>query len=376
MEEKICQSCGMPMVATEHFGTNYDQTSTTEYCCFCYQNGAFTDSFSFPEFVADAIRFDDGTRAKDYQQSDDERMLTATNRLQQLKRWRSHQHVHQEYYNSVERVVNYIHDRLHTPLTLAELAGEAHISEYHFHRIFKAILNESPGEYIQRLRLEKAAFKLQTTQLSLAEIAGEVGYQTLYALSKAFKKRYGITPSAYRRDPLDMVTPLAAPVTNYEIAPRFRTLTKQPVICTRVNDPFTQPDAFLKAWKKLTGYVSKAGIPPKECQYICISRDISSLTRPEHCRIYACIATPEPIRSSGRFLTQTIEGGLYAIFTHKGPYEQLEALYCSIYRYWLLNSSYQLRDTLHFEKYLNDPQEVSPEELLTEIYIPVKLTEN
>ncbi|MCD8265161.1 MAG: AraC family transcriptional regulator [Tannerellaceae bacterium] len=195
MEENRCQSCGMPMVATEHFGTNYDQTPTTEYCCFCYQHGAFTDSFTFQEFIADAIKFDDGTRAKDYKQSDEELMLTATNRLQNLKRWRTHQTVHQEYYQSVERVIHYIHTKLETPLTLTELAREAHISEYHFHRIFKAILNESPGEYIQQLRLEKAAFKLQTTNLPLLEIAEEVGYQTPYALSRAFKKRYGITPS-------------------------------------------------------------------------------------------------------------------------------------------------------------------------------------
>ncbi|MCD8194524.1 MAG: GyrI-like domain-containing protein [Tannerellaceae bacterium] len=375
MEENRCQSCGMPMVATAHFGTNYDQTPATEYCCFCYQNGAFTDNFTFEEFVADTIQFDDGTRAKEYKQSDEELMLTATNRLQNLKRWRTHQTIHTAYYHSVERVISYIHNKPGLPLTLTELAREAHISEYHFHRIFKAILNESPGEYIQRVRLEKAAFKLQTTQLPLVEIAGEVGYQTPYALSKAFKKRYGVTPSAYRRNPLDMVTPLPAPITKYEVIPEFRTLAKQHVICTRVSDPYTRPDAFLKAWKKLNGYISQTAIPSETCEYICISHDLTSLTRPEHCRIYACITIPGPVRTSGRFTSQTIEGGLYAVFTHKGPYQELEALYCSIYRYWLLNSNYQLRDTLHFEKYLNDPDKVSPQQLLTEIYIPVKMSQ-
>lgn len=168
------------------------------------------------------------------------------------------------------------------------------------------------------------------------------------------------------------MTPLAAPVTGYEVVPDFRILDSRHVICTRVKEPHVQPDAFLKAWKKLSGYVSRAGVLSEACEYMCISRDISSLTRPEHCWIYACIATPEPITSSGQFITQTIEGGLYAVFTHKGPYPELEALYCSIYRYWLLNSKYQLRDTLHFEKYLNNPQEVAPEELLTEVYIPVQ----
>lgn len=44
MEEKIfCQSCGMPLDKAEVFGTNADGSRNEEYCCYCYQNGGFTD---------------------------------------------------------------------------------------------------------------------------------------------------------------------------------------------------------------------------------------------------------------------------------------------------------------------------------------------
>ena len=41
-DKKFCQSCGMPMEAEETFGTNEDHTRNEEYCCYCYQDGAFT----------------------------------------------------------------------------------------------------------------------------------------------------------------------------------------------------------------------------------------------------------------------------------------------------------------------------------------------
>ena len=42
--EKFCQSCGMPMTEEDHFGKNTDGSKNDEYCCYCFPNGAFSDS--------------------------------------------------------------------------------------------------------------------------------------------------------------------------------------------------------------------------------------------------------------------------------------------------------------------------------------------
>lgn len=42
-EENICQSCGMPMVIEESFGTNANGSKNKDYCCFCFQDGKFTE---------------------------------------------------------------------------------------------------------------------------------------------------------------------------------------------------------------------------------------------------------------------------------------------------------------------------------------------
>lgn len=372
MENNICQSCGMPMVATEHFGTSIDGSPNIDYCCFCFKDGKFTDNLSFTDFVVDSVNNAYETvQGKDYTLSKNEIILNATIRLQELKRWKSHHVTHQEYYKAVNRVIDFINNHLNEVTSLTTLARVANISEYHFHRIFKAIMNESPGNYNQRLRLEKAAFMLVTTKLSLIDIAGQTGYQSPQALSKVFKKKFGLTPHEYKATPIDWTIPLDIPLDNISVEPEIVNILSKKVLSIRVANPYKNKDAFALAWKKLLYYTNKTGVPGEEYEYYCISRDISSLTNHNYCRIYACINVTDIIKPRGEFGIQTIDGGMYAVFTHKGSYKGLETLYCNIYRYWILNSEYQLRDTLHFEKYLNSPDLVKEEDLLTQIFIPV-----
>jgi AraC family transcriptional regulator len=62
-----------------------------------------------------------------------------------------------EYTQRINRTMDYIDTHLADPLPLEKLAGVAAFSKYHFHRIFFAHVGETPGQYVQRLRLEKAA---------------------------------------------------------------------------------------------------------------------------------------------------------------------------------------------------------------------------
>lgn len=57
MKNKICQSCGMPMMAEEQFGTNDDGSMNTEYCTYCYQDGAFTGNYTMNEMIDHNLEF-------------------------------------------------------------------------------------------------------------------------------------------------------------------------------------------------------------------------------------------------------------------------------------------------------------------------------
>jgi hypothetical protein len=59
MEQKICQSCGMPLKTAEEFGTNQDGTQNEEYCVYCYKDGNFTQSFTMDQMVDHCAQFVD-----------------------------------------------------------------------------------------------------------------------------------------------------------------------------------------------------------------------------------------------------------------------------------------------------------------------------
>jgi AraC family transcriptional regulator len=67
-----------------------------------------------------------------------------------------------------------------------------------------------------------------------------------------------------------------------------------------------------------------------------------------------------------------LRGGEYAVLRHKGPYSDMKAAYDWLYGEWLVQSGREAADAPVFEDYLNNPREVPPTELLTDICLPLK----
>jgi len=84
------------------------------------------------------------------------------------------------------------------------MARSVEISRSHIWRLFKAETDISPGQYLQLLRMQQAARLLATTQMSVKQIVGEVGYSDKALFARHFKKTHGITPSAYRARSADL----------------------------------------------------------------------------------------------------------------------------------------------------------------------------
>jgi AraC family transcriptional regulator len=78
------------------------------------------------------------------------------------------------------------------------------------------------------------------------------------------------------------------------------------------------------------------------------------------------------VKPQGEVGYKVIEGGLFAIFRHKGPYNMLNATYNQIYEQWLPGSGYELRDVPPIEVYLTDAGKTKPENLKTDIYLGVR----
>lgn len=283
------------------------------------------------------------------------------------------------------RVLIHIQRNLDEEHTLDSLAGVACFSPFHFHRVFAAYVGESVMAHIRRLRLEKAALKLQRSKESVIRVALDTGYETHEAFTRAFKSAMGMSPSSFRKQARAGFghSPSGVHYSDDGRALAFEPLTHRgdgmevkieewkarEVAFVRHIGPYNQCG---KAWEKLCTWAGPLGLLATEPWFAGISYDDPSITAPEKLRYDACIGVPADVQARGEVGRQTIPAGKYAVVLHEGPYDNFNDTYNFLYSTWLPSSGWELRDAPCVEIYLNDPDGTAPEDLLTHVCIPVE----
>ena len=275
-----------------------------------------------------------------------------------------------DYVQRINKVVAYINNHLDETLELKTLANEAALSDFHFHRIFKALKGEAIGGYITRLRLEATARLLRYTALTIEEIAFNIGYETPASLSKAFKKQYGISPTEYRtnKDTYIMKKEIINPDLALK-APKIVILEPKNLIYVALTGAYGSLD-YGKAYEQLWAVIKAQKLFTKGIESICISYDDPKITEGSLQRSDVCLAIHKPASPQEEVSCKTLAGGKYAVFFYQGSYENLSQVYDTAVR-WVIDHQYTLREEPFFEKYLNDARRTSKEKLKTEIYIPI-----
>jgi AraC-like DNA-binding protein len=83
-------------------------------------------------------------------------------------------------------------------LSVDELAAEAAVSSFHFLRIFEQVVGVTPGQYMLRTRLHRAAVRLRSSNDAIAAVALDSGFADLSTFNRQFRRATGLTPRAYR----------------------------------------------------------------------------------------------------------------------------------------------------------------------------------
>ena len=275
-----------------------------------------------------------------------------------------------DYVQRINKVVAYINNHLDETLDLKTLANEAALSDFHFHRIFKALKGEAIGGYITRLRLEATARLLRYTALTIEEIAFNIGYETPASLSKAFKKQYGISPTEYRTNKDTYI--MKKEIINPDLAlktPKIVTLEPKNLIYVALTGAYGSLE-YGKAYEQLWAVIKAQKLFTKGIESICISYDDPKITEGSLQRSDVCLAIHKPATPQDEVSCKTLAGGKYAVFFYQGSYENLSQVYDTAVR-WVIDHEYTLREEPFFEKYLNDARRTPKEKLKTEIYIPI-----
>jgi AraC family transcriptional regulator len=278
-----------------------------------------------------------------------------------------------EYDGRMHRVLEYIDQQLDQPLNLETLAEVAHFSPFHFHRLFSAWMGETLGDYLRRRRVEIAATRLVAQpRVPVLQLALSVGFGSAEAFARAFKKRFGCSPTLWRlqqsalrpaksnpgqmKRNIDQVRPRslakndAVHHLSAEASMNVNLIDRQPasIAYLRHVGPYGAP--ILTFWQK-TVYPWMATNGLLQQPRYGISHDDPSVTAPEQCRYDAGCEVPPAMTTLGNALKTTIPGGKYAALSFKGTVADIEAAWTAMLRDWLPPSGLQLDSRIMFEYY-------------------------
>ncbi len=281
----------------------------------------------------------------------------------------------QEYQRRINKALAYIRENLDRPLVLGEVARAACFSEFHFHRIFSALMREPVGEYITRKKLERAAFKLAYTPApKVSLIAEECGYASVSSFSKAFNEWFGCRPTELRqiRQRLDSgggklqtryeksLESSALFVAAGDSTGRFDELDRRIAVGRRAQTEvwhLTSPrgydsGAIWETWGELRCCVEAAGQDWAACGHFALSHDHPGLTPPERCRYDACVSLPQGTAVNLGLPRTVIPAGVFATFPVEGPDHSILGQYLEFYTVWMAKSGYEPDNFPVVERYL------------------------
>lgn len=292
------------------------------------------------------------------------------------------------YTTRLSRVMLFINDNLSEKLSLEMLAREACFSPYHFHRIFAAIVGETPNAYINRVRLERAANMLQSNPgMSITEIAFATGFSSSAAFSRSFKQHFGCSASAWKMQQEHHSVEEARITRKNRQFPEsehdrlqhqalMQNVTVKRMPAFHVAYVASQEGYRLKevqaAWNTLCKWAGARDLLTPDAVMLGISYDNPEITPCHKCRYYACVTVPDHILADDTVGIMDIAAGRYAVYRFKGSAEGIQAAFRLIYAEWLPDSGYQPAHTPCYELYYETPETHHQEIYTLDICMPVE----
>jgi AraC family transcriptional regulator len=296
----------------------------------------------------------------------------------------------------VQPLLTFAAAHLDEDLSLAKLAGRAGLSAFHLHRVFSAAAGETLKRFTLRLRLGRAAVMLLTGKDSVLNVALACGFQNHEVFCRAFRRRFGMTPSAYRtrgfvtgtgatqaaehavvvnrlgpciglyhtnEEAKSEENDMAYSITKKDLSPQpvlvVRRRVKRSEIATTIAEVL--PRVFLYAQQN---GIALAGQP--FTRYVEVGPGL--LTIEPGMRVAASGSEPKPVDAD--VVPDTLPGGPVAATMHVGSYDKLHDAYVAIEE-WMKAEGFAAGGA-PWEAYVTDPADYpDPADWKTEVFWPL-----
>ena len=277
--------------------------------------------------------------------------------------------------NRLQQALNYIESHLGEPLSLPQVACQAHLSSYYFSRLFRAHFGMSPMEYVRLRRLAEATSSMRDNrEISIMELALRYGFETPQGFTAAFKRAYQIAPSAYRARPFTLPTQeriyMNKQPTQVPGGPVYCDLESFAV--AGLAQEFSQDSKALipELWDRFNPSI---GVVPNQsgtATYgVCISKGEGNFG---YIAAVGVVAAQNPDTDLPEGFTYfEVPAGYYAVFTHHGSLDHLQATIGYIFGQWPELSGHKLTGAPDFERYDERFEDESDTSIL-EYWVPIE----
>lgn len=284
-------------------------------------------------------------------------------------------------------ILVHIQTHLEDDLSLERLAEMAGLSPYHFHRVFRQTIGETVKQYTLRLRLERAAYQLKLRNCAVIDVAFLLGFQSHETFTRAFKKRFGLTPKQFKqqlKQPRFSLHPNQIPsmcqfVTDSSISP-VRIVNLNPIEVAYIRHYGRYEEVDVTLFGRLVEWALANDEHHQNNALLGIGHDDPQITSPEKTRFDACIqiadSTPlirDRLNQNGDVSFQMIPGGTYATATISGPtHATTYGAYGAIFQHVQALPNYQFVGIPSVEMYRATQVNTDFSLEYTEVYLPIE----
>ncbi|MEW6182975.1 MAG: AraC family transcriptional regulator [Bacillota bacterium] len=321
----------------------------------------------------------------------------------------SREYLLEDYRARINRVIDYIESNVGSDLTLDKLASVANFSKFHFHRIFFSFVEETLFRFIQRIRVEKAAFLLLADPgKSVTEIAYECGFENPSSFARSFKNHFGVSATDWRKTkpgpggnpgktesnqrqahgnrrqataPPSMYAEYTGKsqiwrvvvMNNETRTVEVKELPETTVAYVRYVGPYKgDVQLFDRLFGKLCGWAGARNLLNRETKAIIIYHDNPEITEENKLRMSVCVTVPEGTPVDGEIGKMAIPGGRYALARFELAGDEFQEAWNWVYGTWLPSSGYIPDDRPCFELYHGDCNSNPNGKFILDICVPVK----
>lgn len=288
--------------------------------------------------------------------------------------------------------MQYIEGNLDKKLPLAELAERANFSPFHFQKVFKAVVGETPKQYVIRLRLEGASHQIVLNpEDSMLKVAFDFGFASLEAFSRAFKNYYLISPDEFRKSSEEE----KMEIVQRQVKSKWKSvLSGELFLSTTVEEgadcleievlrvplrkmvyiPVTLQDipTVVDGYKRIKQWAQVRGLMEPGAKMVGLMRDFPLFTALEKCRFYTCVPVEQKPEVGGEVHYLELSEKTCAKFVVTGGIDALIKAITQFANHWLPDSGYKIVHQPVVLEPFEDPLIVHLHEITYQVYIGIE----